>query len=195
MSEIENPAKAILVRNKSVFQWVIPICPNCGEEHWHGGGGFEENRPREFLGDRCAHCRISGAEGYQLIEDPELKNKNGYNLKDYEKIIKEIRFKVKKKPMGRRDQIKKNKLSFEEWISIGIEFKIFREKLHNLYLILNKLPKNIWEYKLRSIESKFEKLRSDLDNIVGGSFFIGKPEKDKEVNNIFYSPIEERKNI
>jgi hypothetical protein len=48
-------------------QWVIDLCPYCGQKHFHGAGLPGEN-PSDFLGDRCAHC-VSQESRIYVLED------------------------------------------------------------------------------------------------------------------------------
>lgn len=36
-------------------QWVIPVCPYCGQTHYHGAGGIGADS-KKFLGGRVPHC-------------------------------------------------------------------------------------------------------------------------------------------
>lgn len=53
------------------WEFVLPCCPHCGEEHRHGAG-MRGQDPRDALGHRVAHCdrrRLPNAWGlgYYLV--------------------------------------------------------------------------------------------------------------------------------
>lgn len=60
-------APAILERTSTRFLWIIPVCPQCGRRHIHGGGPLGGN-PRDLLGSRSAHCLESTGASYDLVE-------------------------------------------------------------------------------------------------------------------------------
>jgi hypothetical protein len=74
MTEPEAPA--VPVRGREVWSWVVPCCPLCGREHWHGGGELGGD-PRRLLGHRVAHCGEEDVpphrlqRGYVLVESAE----------------------------------------------------------------------------------------------------------------------------
>ena len=67
-------AYAVLVpptRRGDAWTWVVPRCPHCAGRHVHGAGMTQE-RARELLGHRCAHCvSRSPLDGYVLVEARE----------------------------------------------------------------------------------------------------------------------------
>ena len=67
-------AYAVLVpptRRGDAWTWVVPQCPLCAGRHVHGAGMTQE-RARELLGHRCAHCvGRSPVDGYVLVEARE----------------------------------------------------------------------------------------------------------------------------
>ena len=48
---------AFLRPKRIIWQWVIPRCPICGEEHAHYGGMLTDD-PRHHLGRRTYLCRF-----------------------------------------------------------------------------------------------------------------------------------------
>jgi hypothetical protein len=52
-------------RRKHGYLWIVPVCPFCGCQHTHGGGGPEDD-PRRLLTGRAAHC--GGLADYLLVE-------------------------------------------------------------------------------------------------------------------------------
>lgn len=45
--------QAVLKCGNVGWIWVVPLCPYCGEEHWHSGGSFADD-PARFVGPECA---------------------------------------------------------------------------------------------------------------------------------------------
>ena len=70
MTVNEHP-KAIATLSADGVHWIVPHCPICGREHYHGAGGPGANHA-EYLGHRVAHCagRYEDLRGYILIEAP-----------------------------------------------------------------------------------------------------------------------------
>ena len=62
--------KAKCYVSKTGVQLVIPHCPLCGGEHFHGTGGDPDH---PLLGHRVPHCLDSElhGEGYELVLEDE----------------------------------------------------------------------------------------------------------------------------
>ncbi len=61
---------------KVAHSWVVIRCPFCGKKHYHGGGPGDGD-PRNYLGERAAHC-VKLPEGmefasYLLVEKEGLQ--------------------------------------------------------------------------------------------------------------------------
>jgi len=71
IAECFPQARAVLVRGRGCWLWIVPRCPLCGKQHQHGGGQLTGD-PRGLLGHRVAHCtlrqRFGAARGYALVE-------------------------------------------------------------------------------------------------------------------------------
>jgi hypothetical protein len=62
-------APARLVCTSQVYQWIVDVCPLCGQRHAHGGGPLDGD-PYQLLGHRNAHCASrsdSQPGGYILV--------------------------------------------------------------------------------------------------------------------------------
>ena len=65
-------APARLVRTSQVYQWIVDVCPLCGQRHTHGGGALDGD-PSGLLGHWQAHCDrrlIPEPGGYILVAAP-----------------------------------------------------------------------------------------------------------------------------
>lgn len=63
-------AYAYSKRGRECWQWIIPRCPFCHKEHYHGGGDSSGD-PRTLLGGRGPHCVRSGvrqSQDYILVD-------------------------------------------------------------------------------------------------------------------------------
>ncbi len=71
MTVNEHP-KAIATLSADGVHWIVPHCPICGREHYHGAGGPGANHA-EYLGHRVAHCagQHAGTHGYVLVQAPK----------------------------------------------------------------------------------------------------------------------------
>lgn len=82
----------------------------------------------------------------------------------------------------------KKELSLEEWKEIGLMAKEARVANYKfLNILIEKLPKTMWENKWNAFDKNFDKLRSHLDDVVCGKFL---DHPDKKITTIFYGEIE-----